>query len=178
MEFRWAIIAMTGVLLLGTLQGILVAVLVSLVGLIVSVNIRPLIPLGRKPGTNVFRPHSPEHPEDETFPGLLLLRPEGGIFFANAQRLGQKIRLLVNEYTPRVLVLDLRAVPDLEFTALRMLTDGEEKMRELGTTLWLVALNPEVLRVVQHSPLWERLGRERMFFKLEQAVEKYQRDYL
>jgi len=34
-----------------------------------------------------------------------------------------------------------------------------------------------VLRVVQHSPLWERLGRERMFFNLEQAVEKYQRDY-
>jgi MFS superfamily sulfate permease-like transporter len=174
MEFRWALIAMTGVLLLGTLKGILVAVLMSLVGLIVNVNLRPLIPLGRKPGTNVFRPRSPEHPEDETFPGLLLLRPEGGIFFANAQRLGQKMRALLNEHTSRVLVLDLSAVPDLEFTALRMLTDGEEKMRELGTTLWLVALNPEVLRVVQHSPLWERLGRERMFFTLEQAVERYQ----
>jgi anti-anti-sigma regulatory factor len=71
----------------------------------------------------------------------------------------------------------MRAVPDLEITALRMLIDGEEKMREAGTTLWLVGMNPEVLRVVQHSPLWERLGRERMFFNLEQAVEKYQRDY-
>lgn len=176
MEFRWALIAMTGVLLLGTLKGILVAVLVSLVGLIVSVNRRPFIPLGRKPGTNVFRPHSPEHPEDETFPGLLLLRPEGGIFFANAQRIAQKMRALLNEHSPRVLVLDLGAVPDLEITALRMLIDGEEKMRELGTTLWLAALNSEVLRVVQHSPLWERLGRERMFFNLEQAVEKYQQD--
>jgi sulfate permease, SulP family len=39
-----------------------------------------------------------------------------------------------------------------------------------------VALNPEVLRVVQHSPLWAQLGRERMFFNLEQAVEKYQRE--
>ena len=177
MEFRWALIAMTGVLLLGTLKGILVAVLVSLVGLIVSVNLRPLIPLGRKPGTNVFRPRSPEHPEDETFPGLLLLRPEGGIFFANAQRLGQKMRALLNEHTPRVLVLDLGAVPDLEITALRMLIDGEEKMREAGTTLWLTALNPEVLKVIQHSPLWKRLGRERMFFNLEQAVERYQREY-
>ncbi len=108
--------------------------------------------------------------------GLLMLRPEGGIYFANAPRLGQKISALLNEYTPKVLVLDLSAVPDLEFTALRMLTDSEEKLREAGTTLWLAALNPEVLRVVQHSPLWAQLGRARMFFNLEQAVERYQRE--
>ena len=151
------------------------AVLVSLIALIVNVNTRSLIPLGRKPGTNVFRPRSPEHPEDETYPGLLLLRPEGGIFFANAQRLGQQIKALLEEYKPRVLALHMRAVPDLEYTALRMLVEGEEKMREAGTTLWLVGMNPEVLKVVQNSPLGERLGRERMFFNLEQAVDKYQR---
>ena len=44
-------------------------------------------------------------------------------------------------------------VPELEYTALRMLTDGEEKLREAGTVLWLVALNPEVLKVIQRSPL-------------------------
>jgi MFS superfamily sulfate permease-like transporter len=105
----------------------------------------------------------------------LLLRPEGGIFFANAPRLGQKMRALIEEFTPRVLVMDLGAVPDLEFTALRMMIDGEEKMRELGTTLWLVGMNPEVLTVVQRSPLWERLGRERMFFTMEQAVAAFER---
>jgi len=176
MEFRWALIAVAGVLVLGTLQGILVAVLASLVALIIRTSLHPLQPLGRKPGTNVFRPRSPEHPEDETFPGLLMLRPEGGVYFANAPRLGQKIRALLNEYAPRVLVLDMSVVPDLEFTALRMLTDSEEKLHEAGTTLWLAALNPEVLRVVQNSPLWARLGRERMFFTLEQAVERYERE--
>jgi MFS superfamily sulfate permease-like transporter len=175
MEFRWALIAVGGVLLLGTLEGILVAVLASLVALIIRANLHPLLPLGRKPDTNVFRPRSLEHPEDETFPGLLMLRPEGGLYFANAPRLGQKIWALTNEFTPKVLVPDLSAVPDLEFSALRMLTDGEEKLREAGTALWLVALNPEVLRVVRHSPLWAQLGRERMFFNLEQAVERYQR---
>ena len=53
----------------------------------------------------------------------------------------------------------------------------EEKMREAGTTLWLVGMNPGVFTVVQKSLLGERLGRERMFFSLEQAVEKYERDY-
>ena len=176
MEFRWALIAVAGVLLLGTLKGILVAVLASLVALIIRASRYPLLPLGREPGTNLFRPLSPEHPEDETIPGLLMLRPVGGIYFANAPRLGQEIWARINEFKPRVLVLDLGAVPDLEFTALRMLTDGEEKLREAGTTLWLVALNPEVRTVVEHSPLWARLGRERMFFTLEQAVEKYRRE--
>ena len=174
MEFRWALIAVAGVLFIGTLNGILVAVLVSLLAIIIRANLYPLLVLGRKPGTNIFRPTSKEHPEDETIPGMLLLKPEGAIYFGNAPRLGQEMRNLISEFTPRVLVMDMSAVPNLEFTALRMLTDGEEKMREMGVMLWLVAMNPDVLEVVQHSPLWERLGRERMFFTLEQAVEKYQ----
>ena len=174
MEFRWALIAVAGVLFIGTLNGILVAVLVSLLAIVIRANLYPLLVLGRKPGTNIFRPTSKEHPEDETIPGMLLLKPEGAIYFGNAPRLGQEMRNLINEFHPRVLVMDLSAVPNLEFTALRMLTDGEEKMREMGVMLWLVAMNPDVLEVVQHSPLWERLGRERMFFTLEQAVEKYQ----
>ena len=132
MEFRWALIAVVGVLFLGTLKGILVAVLVSLVALMIRANRYPVLVLGRKPGTNVFRPKSNEHPEDETFPGLLLLRPEGAIYFANAPRIGQQIRALRQELTPRVVVLDFSAVPDLEFSALRMLTEGEEKAREEG----------------------------------------------
>lgn len=173
-EFHWALAAMIGVLLLGTLKGILVAVLMSLVALIIRANRHPLLVLGRKPGTNVFRPLTPEHPEDQTFPGLLMLRPSGGLYFANTPRLGQELRTLYLAHRPKVVLLDLCAVPDLEFTALRMISDGEEKLREAGARLWLAALNLDVLRVVQRSPLGERLGREGMFFTLEQALAKYQ----
>ena len=83
-EFLWAVVALAGVLLLGTLQGILVAIVVSVVALGQQVANPPVYVLGRKPGTNVFRPVSAEHPEDETFPGLVILRPEGRIFFLNA----------------------------------------------------------------------------------------------
>ena len=100
---------------------------------------------------------------------------KGAIFFANAPRLGHKIRALIAEFTPRVLVLDLSAVPDMEYTALMMLTDGEEQVREAGTVISLVAMNPFVLEVIKRSPLWERLGDERMFFTLDQAVERFQR---
>ena len=175
MEYRWALVAVIGVVLLGTLQGVLVAVLVSMVSLIHHANLYPLHVLARKPGTNVFRPRTPEHPEDETFPGLLLLRPEGLIYFGNVARLAQQMIELRVAAAPKVVVLDLGAVANLEFTALKMLIDAEEKLRNEGIMLWLVALNPEVLKVVQHSGLGERLGRERMFFTLEQAVENYQK---
>jgi MFS superfamily sulfate permease-like transporter len=174
MEFRWALISALGVMVLGTLKGLLVAVLTSMITLIVHANTHPLLVLGRKPGTGVFRPLSPEHPEDETFPGLLLLRPEGSIHFANAHRLGNRMHELIAEFTPKVLALDLSAVPVLEYTALKMMVEGEERLRETGTVLWLVAMNPDVVTVMQRSPLWERLGRERMFFSLEQAVAHYQ----
>ncbi|HEY4745118.1 MAG TPA: SulP family inorganic anion transporter [Desulfuromonadaceae bacterium] len=174
MEFRWALIAAAGVMVLGTLKGLLVAVLTSMIALIVHANTHPLLVLGRKPGTGVFRPLSPEHPEDETFPGLLLLRPEGAIHFANAHRLGHRMQELIAEFSPQVLVLDLSAVPVLEYTALKMMAEGEERLREAGTMLWLVAMNPGVVAVMQRSPLWERLGRERMFFTLEQAVARHQ----
>jgi high affinity sulfate transporter 1 len=172
-EFVWALAALAGVVLLGTLQGILVAIVVSLVALAYQVADPPVHVLGRKPGTNVFRPRSSEHPEDETFPGLLLVRPEGRLFFANAERVAQKVRPLVEAERPRVMAFDLSGVFDLEYTALKMLTEAEKRQRENGVLLWLVGLNPGVLAMVQRSPLGEILGRERMFFNLEQAVARY-----
>jgi SulP family sulfate permease len=172
-EFTWAIAALVGVVLLGTLKGILVAIVLSLIALASQVADPPVYLLGRKPGTNVFRPRSKEHPEDETFPGLLLLRLEGRVFFANAQSIGQKIRFFVNEAKPTVVALDLGGVPDLEYTALKMLSEGERRQRERGVSLWLVGLNPGVLQMLQRSPLGAVLGRERMQFSLELAVAKY-----
>jgi len=173
-EFVWALAALAGVVLLGTLQGILVAIIVSLIALASQVADPPVHVLGRKPGTNVFRPRTSEHPEDETFPGLLLLRPEGRLFFANAERISQKIRPLIEAEQPKVVVFDLAGVFDLEYTALKVLIEAEQRQRDLGVMLWLVGLNPGVLAMVQQSPLGETLGRERMFFNLEQAVAKYQ----
>jgi len=175
MEFFWALAAFAGVVLLGTLKGILVAIVVSLVALVYQSANPPVHALGRKPGTNVFRPRSKEHPEDETFSGLLILRLEGRIFFANAELIGEKMRPLVAEAKPRVVALDLSGVPDIEYTALKMLTEAEKSHRERGVMLWLVGLNPEVLKTVQNSELGKTLGRERMFFNLERAVENFQR---
>ncbi len=174
MEFLWAVIAMVGVVLLGTLQGIVIAIIVSLVALAHQVSNPPVLVLGRKPGTNVFRPRTAEHPADETFPGLLIVRLFGRIFFANATHVADKLQHHLAETKPVVVALDLSAVFDFEYTALKMLIEAEQKLQELGITLWLVGLNPEVLSMVKRSPLGNVLGRERMFHNLEEVVARFQ----
>jgi sulfate permease, SulP family len=173
-EFVWALVAFLGVILLGTLQGILVAIIVSVVALAQQVADPPVHVLGRKRGTNVFRPRSTEHPDDESYAGLLLLRPEGRLFFLNAERIGEKIRPLIAAAQPKVVALDLSRVFDLEYSALKMLIEAEERQRAAGITLWLVGLNPEVHAVIQRSPLGAILGRERLMLDLEIAVDGYQ----
>jgi MFS superfamily sulfate permease-like transporter len=173
-ETVWIVVALAGVVLLGTLKGIVVAIVVSLLTLAYQVANPPVYVLGRKPGTNVFRPRSSEHPEDETFPGLLLLRVDGWIFFVNAELIAEKMKPLIVAANPKVVALDLSGVNDLEYTALKMLTEAEKRNRDHGMMFWLVGLEPGVLAMVQRSPLGKTLGRERMFFNLEQAVARYQ----
>jgi len=103
MEFRWAMVACIGVLLLGTLKGIVVAIIASMIGLASQSAYPRVYVIGRKRGEDVLRPLLPEHADDETFEGLLILRPEGRLFFVNAQVVGQQIQALVAKYQPRVL---------------------------------------------------------------------------
>jgi MFS superfamily sulfate permease-like transporter len=176
MEFRWALAALAGVVLLGTLKGILVAD-------------RALARVARAPGRRSARLRDraqarhqrvptalDEHADDETFPGSLMVRVEGRVFFANAERIGQKILALVGR----------RARACCCSTCVRCRISSTPRSRcsptprrgsaSSGMELWLVGLNPEVLAVVQRSALGERLGRERMLFNLETAVAKYLAD--
>ena len=174
MEFRWALIACVGVLVFGTLKGIVVAIVVSMIGL-ASQTAHPRVSvIGRKRGADVLRPLSPEHPDDETFDGLLIVRPEGRLFFVNAQYVAAQIDALVTQHHPRVLALDMSRVPDIEYSALQALMEGEKRATERGAVVWLAGLNPGVLEVVRKAGLDERLGRERMLFNARAAIERYQ----
>ena len=173
-EFRWALFAFAGVILLGTLQGIVVAVVVSLLSLAQQAYNPPVYVLGRKRGTSVFRPLSDSHPDDQTWPGLLMVRIEGRLFFANAQQVGEVIWPIVEKTRPEVVLLDFRAVTDLEYTALKMLREAEAKIRGQGRELWLAGLNPSVYEMVRASKLGPTLGRERMYLDMQAAVDSFE----
>jgi high affinity sulfate transporter 1 len=174
MEFVWAIVAALGVLTFGTLNGIVVAIILSLISLTKQTAHPRVSVIGRKRGADVLRPLSPEHPDDETFEGLLIVRPEGRLYFVNVQNVADQINALVTQHKPRVLALDMSRISDIEYSALQALIEREERASERGAIVWLVGLNPGVLEVVRNSGLAERLGRERMLFNVRAAIERYQ----
>ncbi|WP_457091426.1 sodium-independent anion transporter [Microvirga sp. P5_D2] len=77
------------------------------------------------------------------------------------------------QYKPRVIVMDLNRVPDIEYSALQMIEEGERCRTEQGVTVWLAGLNPGVLEVIRHAGMDVRLGRERLLFSAQVAIERY-----
>lgn len=174
MEFRWALAAFLGVLVFGTLKGIVVAIVISMIGLSSQAANPRVYVIGRKRGEDVLRPIAPEHPDDETFEGLLIVRPEGRLFFANAQQVADRIEMLVAEHRPRVLALDFSRVFDIEFSALQTLVEHERRTRDAGIEVWLAGSSPSVTDSVRQIGLAERLGPERLLPNARAVIRQYQ----
>src|SRR3954465_13421168 len=98
-DFWVALAAIIAVLSAGVLAGVVIGVGLSL-GWLVYVTTRPPMPLlGREPGTHVFR-DIVENPDDETFPGIVVLRLDGGLFFATSEALEDRVRELAEDGGP------------------------------------------------------------------------------
>ena len=172
-EFVWALVAALGVFFIGILEGVLIAVWISLATLLYEANHPPVYEVVYNPERKIFRKKGMDE-ADITFPGLLILRTEGRLHFASAPRAGEKMRALGEAARPRVVVLEMSAVPDIEYTALMNLVEEVSGLRERGIDLWLATPNPRVLAVIERSPLRDLLGRERIFYNLFEAIEAYQ----
>jgi MFS superfamily sulfate permease-like transporter len=172
-EFGWALVALVGVLAFGTQNGILLAVGISLLHLMYEANNPDVYQLRRKPGTAVFRPVAAEHPEDESIPGMLIVRAEGRMTFASAPNAGERLWELIRAERPQVVLLDCSAIPDIEYTALRMLENFERNLARAGMSLWLAELNPEPFRSISKIGLGATLGPQRMHHTIENAVRAH-----
>ncbi len=173
-ELVWALVTMIGVVLIGTLEGILIAVAISVLTLFYQANHPPVYALAYNPEKHIFR-RLGENKDDLTYPGLLMLRTEGRLTFVNASYVSEKMRELVKEYDPKVIVLECSAIPDIEYTALVMLTEAKANLEKRGIDIWLAKLNPDLFKIIGRSPLGVNLGRERMFFNLQKALEAFQK---
>jgi sulfate permease, SulP family len=137
-DFALALIALIGVLAFGPLGGIATAVTASLVALIAKLYRPAVTVLGRAPEGETdedirFR-NIERHPECTTFPGLVIVRFGGELFFANATYLQRQLRRLVAEpETPvRQVILDAQAIPRTDTTAAEVIRDIARELNEAG----------------------------------------------
>jgi sulfate permease, SulP family len=170
-DFWIAVAAIVGVLSAGVLAGVVIGVVLSL-GWLVHVATRPPMPvLGREAGTQVFR-NLDENPGDETFPGIVVLRMDGGLFFATAEALEHRVRELAEDRDRgRALVLDLEGVNFVDSQGSAKIAELHQLTEADGVTLRLARVKPQVLAVLQADGVVDRIGADHIHGNVHRAVE-------
>jgi high affinity sulfate transporter 1 len=175
-DFWIAIAALVGALVFGVLAGVIIGIGLSLLWLI-SVATRPPMPLlGREPGTQVFRGLD-EHPADEQFPGIVVLRLDGGLFFATSDALEDRIREVALS-TPNVtaIVLDCEGIDFADSQGSAKLGEILELTKQAGVTLRLARVKPAVLELLSRDGFLERIGHDRTHGNVYRAIEAQEGD--
>jgi len=169
-DFWIAIAACLGTLLFGVLAGVMIGIALSLLWL-VSVATRPPIPLlARQPGTPVFREADAYEGLEET-PGVVVLRLDGGLFFATSDAFEDRIReVALSTEGVSGIVLDCGGMDFIDAQGSAKVAEVLELARTADITLRLARLKPHVRATLARDGLLDRIGEGRIHGNVDEAV--------
>jgi MFS superfamily sulfate permease-like transporter len=171
-SFAIALVAMAAVLALGVLQGLILAVVVSVGELLIRSSRPSRSVLGRLPGSTTFVARE-NAPEARTVPGMLVYRLNAPLLFVNAKRLRDGIRAELrdaDQRVPKVVLLDLSFAPALDITSVNVLASLHHELEGQGVALWLGGVHAEIQDMLVRSGLADDIGRAHLYRNLEDAV--------
>lgn len=160
LDFYAAMAALAGVLLLGILQGILLAALASILMLLARVSRPHVAFLGRIPGTNAYSDRD-RHPENEALPGVIAFRPEASLIYVNADAVLDAVLRRVGAAAPggvRRVVCDLSASPYMDLTGSRMLDRLHGELAARGIALRIVGAHGHVRDLLRADGIAGKVG--------------------
>jgi SulP family sulfate permease len=161
------LLTFAGVIFLGVEEGILMGVALSLAVLVWRSSHPHMAIVGRVPGTEHFR--NIDRHQVETLPGLVALRVDESLYFANAQIIESKIESLIQSNTgTNTVLLVLSAVNQLDSTALAMLSDMQKELAARHITLQFAEIKGPVLDRLHSTPLGETM-RDQIFLSTHEA---------
>jgi len=174
LDFALAIVAMLGVLTFEALEGLLIAVILSLLALVWRASQSKLSVLGREPGRFILS-DARRHPENHTIPGLLIVRPDEGLFFANVGDLHNEIMNLVDDGQPpvRVVLLDLEMSNQLDVPSVDMLAELKEELERRNVGLWAARLHAPVREALERSSVLQEIGQENIHSRVLESILEY-----
>ncbi len=166
-----AILTFLATLFIGIQEGVLLGVTVSVLAIMYRISRPNVAVLGHLPGTRSFRDLR-RHPEAQPIEGILMLRVDASFSFANAEFLKD---LILKESEPedskiRAVIIDSSSVNDLDMTALAVLRNVAETLKERGIELYFGGVKGPVLDVFQRSGLYDQLGADHFFLSPHRAV--------
>src|SRR4051812_7246478 len=169
-----ALAALGGVLQLGILKGLIFAVGLTLIVLMHKLSSPQDSVLGRLVGTENFVDVG-HYPDAQQIPGLLIFRPNGILFFANANWIRNRLRVLLKQpgNIPRVLLLNLEACPETDVTSLEMLIQLNNELGESGIELHFARVSDPVMDLFDRSGFLLTVGQRRFFPGVNSAVAHF-----
>jgi len=176
-EFALAVACAMGVAFIGVLQGIVIAVLLSVIYIFRRAWAPYSAVLGRLPDMAGYHDVG-RYPNAEPVPGLLILRWSAPLFFANANQFRARIRELVEAaITPPIWVLvAAEPITDIDTTAGSMLADLDEELNAGGIHLAFAELQPSVRDAIVRYGLLEKIDAGHFYHSVSEAVEAFQRE--
>jgi high affinity sulfate transporter 1 len=171
-EFRLSLLTLLGVITVGVLPGVLVAVGLALIQLLANASRPHDAVVGRVPGTGVYHDIA-GHPEAETFPGLVIYRFDAPLLFFNSDRFKSRVRSVIHEAgtKPRCLILDAETMSGMDTTGAAGLGEVCDELDDEGVTLAVAGAKGPIRSMLARTGLTQRIGSERLFPTLESAVE-------
>ncbi len=173
-EFWPAMGAFTAVLLLGILEGVVIGALISLLIVIGRASEPRISLLGKIPGEPQFSDVR-ENPENITIPGLLIVRADEGVFYANAEAIRDKIVNLVRESDQPVqtVVMDLEMTGDLDLAGAHMLADLRRDLFDLGVHMRLSRVQRPARTLMERMGILSEIGEDNIHPRTLFAVAAY-----
>ena len=166
-----SLIALVAVLQMGILKGLILAVALTLIVLMRKLSKPQDSVLGRLKVSGDFVDIA-RYPEAKQIPGLLLFRPNGILFFANANRIHKRVRDLVKQadVSLNTVVLSLETSPEIDVTSLEMLQELRNELKSMGTELWLARVAEPARDLFNRSGFLQVLGDRSIFGSVEAAA--------
>ena len=173
-DFILAVVALLAVLTFETLEALLIAVIVSLFALVLRASRPRLAVLGRAPDSLQFNDIR-RHPENKTVPGLLIVRPENGLFFANAAGISEAIiSEMVSSAEPvKAVLLDLGATTDLDVPSADMVKTLQEDLSSRNVRFMLMRMIMPVRQMLELAGVMEKIKPQDVFIGPGEAVLDY-----
>ena len=173
-EFWTAIGALGGVLVLGVLDGVIIGALLSLLLVIARASESRISVLGKVPGQPQFT-NVRANPENLIIPGLLIIRVEEGIFYANAESIRDQIMgLMWDSNTPvETVILDLEMTSDLDLAGAEMLDELHSELGDLGVRLRLARVQRSARVLLARARISRKIGNKNFHPRILFAVAAY-----
>jgi sulfate permease, SulP family len=171
-EFWFGVLALAGVLFVDVLQGMIIGVVASLVFVVYKSSRPHVSALGRVPGVPGAYSDLSRHPEATPVPGVLIVRVDGQLYYANALTVRDRVKAMLAEMSapPRAVIFDAAAWDQLDVTSTEVITGLVKELRGNGSEVYFADVHAPVLEHARTTGLIDFIGEDHIYPTVDLAV--------